>query len=79
MKALDRCSVARCLLPAASRASLDKVRGESEALIAPVDGVIADGMPVAGQMTQPNAVVFHIVDPARLWVEALSYEALAGT
>jgi RND family efflux transporter MFP subunit len=60
------------------RASLDKVRRESEELVAPVDGVIADGTPVAGQMTQPNSVVFHIVDPARLWVEALSYEALAG-
>jgi RND family efflux transporter MFP subunit len=59
------------------RASLDKVRRDSEALIAPVDGVIAEGTPVAGQMTQPNSVVFHIVDPARLWVEALSYEALA--
>ena len=60
------------------RASLDKVRRESEELVAPVDGVIADGTPVAGQITQPNAVVFHIVDPTRLWVEALSYEALAG-
>jgi len=60
------------------RVSLDKVRRESEALIAPVAGVIADGTPVAGQMTQPNAVVFHIVDPTRLWVEALSYQVLAA-
>jgi len=60
------------------RASLDKVRRESEELVAPVDGVIADGTPVAGQITQPNSVVFHIVDPTRLWVEALSYEAFAG-
>ena len=61
------------------RASLDKVRREPEALLAPVDGVIADGTPVAGQIAQTNAVVFHIVDPARLWVEALSFEALSGT
>jgi membrane fusion protein, heavy metal efflux system len=60
------------------RASLDKVRREPEALIAPVDGVIADGTPVAGQMAQPNTVVFQIVDPARLWVEALSFDALAA-
>jgi RND family efflux transporter MFP subunit len=60
------------------RAALEKVRREPEALIAPVDGVIADGTPVAGQMAQPNTVVFHIVDPARLWVEALSFDALAG-
>ena len=58
------------------RASLDKVRRESEELVAPVDGVIADGTPVAGQITQPNTIVFHIVDPRRLWVEALSFEAL---
>jgi len=61
------------------RASLDKVRREAEELVAPVDGVIADGTPVAGQITQPNTIIFHIVDPRRLWVEALSYEALPGT
>ncbi|TAK47296.1 MAG: HlyD family efflux transporter periplasmic adaptor subunit [Xanthobacteraceae bacterium] len=58
------------------RASLDKVRREPEALVAPVDGIIADGTPVAGQIAQTNAVVFHIIDPARLWIEALSYESL---
>ena len=61
------------------RASLDKVRREPEALVAPVSGVIADGTPVAGQIAQTNAIVFHIVDPARLWVEALSFEAIAGS
>jgi cobalt-zinc-cadmium efflux system membrane fusion protein len=61
------------------RASLDKVRLEPEALIAPVSGVIADGMPVAGQMAQPGAVVFHIIDPKRLWIEALSFDAIAGS
>lgn len=58
------------------RASLDNVRRETEALVAPVDGIIADGTPVAGQIAQTNAVVFHIIDPARLWIEALSYESL---
>jgi len=58
------------------RAALDTVRREPEALIAPVSGVIADGTPVAGQMAQPNTVVFQIVDPARLWIEALSFDAL---
>jgi RND family efflux transporter MFP subunit len=60
------------------RASLDQVRREPEALTAPVTGVIADGTPVAGQMAQPNAVIFHIVDPAKLWVEALSFDPLVG-
>lgn len=60
------------------RASLDKVRREPEALIAPVAGVIAEGTPVAGQMAQPGAVIFQIVDPKHLWIEALSFEAIAG-
>jgi multidrug efflux pump subunit AcrA (membrane-fusion protein) len=58
------------------RASLDRVKREPEALVAPVDGIVADGTPVAGQTAQTNAVVFHVVDPARLWVEALSYESV---
>jgi hypothetical protein len=58
------------------RASLDRARREPDPLVAPVDGIIADGNPVAGQVAQTNAMVFHIIDPARLWVEALSYEAL---
>jgi multidrug efflux pump subunit AcrA (membrane-fusion protein) len=58
------------------RAALDKARLAPEALVAPVDGIVADGTPVAGQVAQTNAVVFHIIDPRRLWVEALSYESL---
>ena len=59
------------------RVSLDKVRREPETLIAPVAGVIAEGTPVAGQIAQPNAVVFQIMDPVRLWIEALSFDAVA--
>ncbi|MBN8935122.1 MAG: HlyD family efflux transporter periplasmic adaptor subunit [Rhizobiales bacterium] len=58
------------------RASLDKVKREPEALVAPVDGIVAEGTPVAGQVVQTNQVVFQIIDPARLWIEALSYESL---
>jgi membrane fusion protein, heavy metal efflux system len=60
------------------RGSLDKSRREPEELIAPVDGFIAEGTVVAGQIAQSNAVIFHIVDPARLWVEALSFDPLSG-
>jgi hypothetical protein len=60
------------------RASLDKARREPEELIAPVDGIVAEGTIVAGQMAQSNAVIFHIVDPSRLWVEALSFDPLSG-
>ena len=60
------------------RGSLDKSRREPEELIAPVDGIIAEGTAVAGQIAQSNAVIFHIVDPSRLWVEALSFDSLPG-
>ena len=59
------------------RAALERSRAQPEALVAPVSGVIAEGSPVAGQIVASSAVVFHIVDPARLWVEALSFEAIA--
>ena len=32
----------------------------------------------AGQMAPPGAMVFQIVDPTRLWVEALSFDALTA-
>jgi cobalt-zinc-cadmium efflux system membrane fusion protein len=44
-----------------------------------VSGVVADANAVAGQMAQPESVVFQIVDPARMWVEALSFERIGGT
>ena len=57
------------------RASLDRAKLEPEALVAPVDGILAAANAVAGQMAEPNAIIFHIIDPAHLWIEALSYEA----
>lgn len=59
------------------RANLDRVAVQAEGLVAPVDGVIAASNAVAGQMAAPNTVVFRIVDPGRLWVEALSFAANA--
>ena len=61
------------------RANLDRVQREPEALVSPVDGVIASSNAVAGQMAEPNSIIFQIVDPARLWVEALSFEPQATT
>ena len=58
------------------RKSLDQMQRLPEELVAPVSGIIADGAPVAGQIAQSSSVVFQIVDPARLWVEALSFAAL---
>jgi RND family efflux transporter MFP subunit len=58
------------------KAQLDKVRREPEVLLAPVSGVIAEANTIAGQLAQPSMVIFQIVDPSRLWVEALSFDAI---
>ncbi|MGD9925501.1 MAG: efflux RND transporter periplasmic adaptor subunit, partial [Pseudorhodoplanes sp.] len=61
------------------RAALDRIRSDPIPLIAPVSGIIAEGTPITGQIAQSNAVVFHIVTPEKLWVEALSFDTVAGT
>lgn len=62
---------------AARRANLDRAPRHTEDLVAPVDGVIAAVQATAGQIAEPSAVIFQIIDPARFWVEALSYDAQA--
>lgn len=47
----------------------------TEALVAPVSGVIAAANVVAGQVVDAREVLFEIVDPARLVVEALAFDA----
>jgi hypothetical protein len=61
------------------RSGLETARRDPVPLMAPVSGVIADGTPVNGQVAQSNAIVFHIVTPGKLWVEALSFDVLADT
>jgi cobalt-zinc-cadmium efflux system membrane fusion protein len=61
------------------RAALDRIRNEPVPLIAPVTGIIAEGTPITGQIAQSNAVVFHIITPGKLWVEALSFDPVART
>lgn len=46
-----------------------------EALVAPVAGVIAAANVVAGQVVDARELVFEIVDPARLRIEALAFDA----
>jgi cobalt-zinc-cadmium efflux system membrane fusion protein len=58
------------------RGALDRIRQDPEVLVAPVGGVIAEAAAIAGQMANPGQMVFQIVDPAKLWVEALSFDAL---
>jgi cobalt-zinc-cadmium efflux system membrane fusion protein len=60
------------------RTALDRSRRQPEALVAPVSGVVAAVNAIAGQIAETNALVFQIIDPHRLWIEALSFEALSG-
>lgn len=46
-----------------------------EALVAPVAGVIASAHAVAGQVVDARELVFEIVDPTRLRIEALAFDA----
>lgn len=59
------------------RANLARANRLQEALVAPVDGVIASANAVAGQVVESNTIVFQIVDPKRLWIEALTFEPQA--
>ncbi|BEP92579.1 multidrug efflux RND transporter periplasmic adaptor subunit MexJ [Acidovorax sp. A79] len=45
-----------------------------DALVAPVSGVIASANAVAGQVVDARELVFEVVDPTRLRVEALAYD-----
>lgn len=45
-----------------------------DALVAPVTGIIAASHAVAGQVVDARELVFEVVDPTRLRVEALAYD-----
>nr|WP_128002450.1 HlyD family efflux transporter periplasmic adaptor subunit [Piscinibacter defluvii] len=50
-----------------------------EALVAPVSGVIASSHVVAGQVVDARELVFEVVDPQRLHIEAVAFDpALAA-
>lgn len=55
----------------AVRASLNA----PEPLLAPVSGIIASSSATLGQVIEARDVVFEIMDPSRLMVEALAYDA----
>lgn len=46
----------------------------TEALVAPVSGVIAAANVIAGQVVEPKEILFEIVDPSRLMVEAQAFD-----
>lgn len=63
----------------ARRANLEQAPTAAEKLTAPVSGVIAAAQAVAGQIAEPNTIIFQIIDPSRYWVEALSFDAHSVT
>ncbi len=56
-------------------ASVDGGLAARETLRAPVSGVIAAANAVAGQVLDARDIVFEIVDPRRLRIEALAFDA----
>lgn len=57
------------------RATLASTQRGAERLVAPVDGVVAGSKAVPGQVVSPSDVIFQIVDPQSLLVEALVFDA----
>jgi multidrug efflux pump subunit AcrA (membrane-fusion protein) len=56
--------------------SLREARLQPETLRSPIDGIVSASRILAGQVVQSQDVLFQIVDPASLWVEALSFDQL---
>jgi len=57
------------------RAAVGASIGAAEPLVAPVSGVIGAANVVAGQVVEAKEILFEVIDPARLAVEALAYDA----
>jgi membrane fusion protein, heavy metal efflux system len=56
------------------RASVRSSQGEPQPLTAPITGVIAMSAAVPGQLASARDVIFEIVDPTRLWLEAIAFD-----
>lgn len=57
------------------RAVIKPVLKDREDLRAPADGVLAQANVTAGQVVEAQSILFQIVDPANLWIEALAFDA----
>jgi RND family efflux transporter MFP subunit len=60
------------------RAVIKPVLRDREDLRAPADGVLAQANVTAGQVVEAQSVLFQIVDPANLWIEALAFDAASA-
>lgn len=59
------------------RAAIALSTTKPEPLVAPIDGVIAATKGVAGQVVEPKDILFEIIDPSSLWVEAFAFDQSA--
>jgi RND family efflux transporter MFP subunit len=56
------------------RSAINVITTKLEPLIAPIDGVIAATKVVAGQVVEVKDVLYEIIDPSSLWVEAFAFD-----
>ncbi|MBZ0209675.1 MAG: efflux RND transporter periplasmic adaptor subunit [Hyphomicrobium sp.] len=59
------------------RADLRANQTTPEPLVAPIEGVIAATKVVAGQVIEAKDVLYEIIDPSSLWVEAFAFDQSA--
>ena len=63
----------------ARRAAVSQTLAGREILRSPVSGIVSVASAVNGQFVDGKDILFEIVDPARLWVEAVGFDpSLAG-
>ncbi len=63
----------------ARRSALSPTLVQGEVLRAPVSGVVSVANVMTGQVVESKDVLFEIVDPKRLWIEAIAFDpAIAG-
>lgn len=58
----------------ARRSALQPTLVQGEVLRAPVSGVVSVANVTTGQVVESKDVLFEIVDPKRLWIEALAFD-----
>jgi cobalt-zinc-cadmium efflux system membrane fusion protein len=58
----------------ARRAALQPTLVQGEVLRAPVSGIVSVANVTTGQVVESRDVLFEIVDPKRLWIEALAFD-----
>ncbi len=54
--------------------ALKKGVTQAEKLVSPVDGVIASAAAINGQVVESKEILFEIIDPQRLMIEAFAYD-----